>query len=84
MVNYISFIVAAILVILVAKFVLHVGVKTIVGLVLNAVFGFIVLYVINLTGLIAIPLNIVTSLVVGILGVPGVIILIILTVMGIL
>ena len=84
MTNYLVLIVAALVVIAIAKFVLHLSVGKIIGLVINAVIGFIVLYVLNLTGLVSIPLNLITSLVAGVFGLPGVIVLILLAVLGIL
>lgn len=84
MVNLITFILAIVVVLIIAKFILHVGVKTIVGLIINAVFGYLVLYLINLTGLITIPLTIVTFLIAGVLGIPGVILVIILVTCGII
>ena len=43
----------------------------------------IALWLINLTGLVSIPINIVTCLVVGIFGVPGTIVLIVLALLGV-
>ncbi len=73
----------AILVILAAKFLLHIDGKELIGLIVNAVVGLLVLWLINLTGLVSIPINIITCLVVGIFGVPGTIILIILALFGV-
>lgn len=84
MINFITFILAVVVVLIIAKFILHVGVKTIIGLVANAIFGYLVLYLINLTGLITIPLTIVTSLIAGVLGIPGVILVIILVTCGVI
>lgn len=56
--------------------------KIILKLVINSIIGGVVIFLINLLGGaigLAIPLNIVTALIVGFLGVPGVIVLIILT-----
>ena len=84
MTNYLVLVIAALVVIAIAKFVLHLSIGKIIGLAINAIIGFVVLYVLNLTGLVSIPLNIVTALVAGIFGLPGVILLIILTVVGVL
>ena len=84
MTNYLTIIGAIVVVLLIAKFILHLGVSTIIGIAINSIVGFIILWVINLTGLINIPLNIVTSLVAGVLGIPGVLILIILTLLHII
>ena len=82
MTNALTFIIAIVVVLAIAKFIFHVGLKVIFGLIINAVVGFIVLWLINLTGLLTIPINIVTCLVTGILGIPGIILLIILHVVG--
>jgi len=82
--DYLKIFIVALIVILVAKFIFKVGGKTLIGLIVNAVVGFVVLWVINWTGLVSIPMNIVTCLVAGAFGVPGVIILIILSVIGVL
>lgn len=82
--HYLTMIIIAVLVILLAKFLLHFDMKTIISLIINAVIGFIVIWIINYTGLISIPLNIWTALTVGILGFPGVIILVLLVLIGII
>ena len=80
--HYLTMIIVAVLVILIAKFLLHLDLKKIISLIINAVIGFIVIWIINYTGLISIPLNIWTALTVGILGLPGVIILVLLVLIG--
>ena len=82
MTNALTFIIAIVVVLAIAKFIFHVGLKVIFGLIINAVVGFVILWLINLTGLLTIPVNIVTCLVTGILGIPGIILLIILHVVG--
>ncbi len=82
--NYLTMIIAAVVVILIAKFLLHLDLKKIITLIVNALIGFVVIWIINYTGLISIPLNIWTALVVGILGLPGVIILVLLVLIGII
>lgn len=82
--NYVTMLITALVVIIIAKFILNLDLKKVVGLAVNAVLGFVVIWVINFFGLIAIPLNIWTSLLVGICGVPGVILLIILVLTGII
>jgi len=84
MTNALTFIIAIVVVLAIAKFIFHVGLKVIFGLIINAVVGFVILWLINLTGLLTIPVNIVTCLVTGILGIPGIILLVILTVVGII
>ena len=85
--NYLTIILAAAVVLLLAKFVLHVNTKRLIELIINILLGIIVLWIINRFGGslgIAIPINIITALVVGILGLPGVIILLLLNLIGII
>ena len=77
----------AIIVLLVAKFILNLNIKRIIELAINIVLGIIILWLLNKFGGslgIAIPINIITALVVGILGIPGVIILVLLNLIGII
>ena len=82
--NYLTMVVVALVVITLASFLLHLSLKKIIGLIINFVIGYAVLYLINKTGLIYIPLNIITALVVGIFGLPGVILLILLVYLNVL
>ena len=85
--NYITILLVAIIVLLLAKFVFKVNVKRLIELIINIVLGIIVLWLINKFGGslgISIPINIITAIVVGILGLPGVIILILLNLIGII
>ena len=57
-----------------------VPIKTILKLVINSIFGGVMIFIINLIGAIwgfHIGLNLITSIFVGILGIPGVIVIII-------
>lgn len=85
--NYLTIILTAIVVLLLAKFVFHVNLKRIIELVINILLGIVVLWLINKFGGslgISIPINIITGLVVGVLGLPGVIILLLLNLIGII
>ena len=85
--NYLTIILAAAVVLLLAKFVLRVNTKRLVELIINILLGIVVLWLINKFGGslgISIPINIITGLVVGILGLPGVIILLLLNLIGII
>lgn len=85
--DYIQIIIIAIVVLLLAKFVLNLNIKRIIELIINILLGIIVLWLINRFGGslgISIPINIITALVVGILGLPGVIILLLLNLIGII
>lgn len=79
MTEYIVLIFAAIAVVVVAKM-LAWPVKKIVKLAVNVLLGILMIFLVNTFGMsigIKIPFNIVTALIAGILGVPGVIMLII-------
>ncbi len=82
--NYLMIILIALAVILLSKFLFHVDGSKLIALIINAVIGFAILWLINYTGLVSIPLNIITSLVVGILGLPGVVLLIILALLWVI
>ena len=69
--EYLKIAAIALIVILIAKFLFHLNGKKL-------------LWLINLTGLITLPINIITCLLVGIFGVPGVILLILLVLLGII
>ena len=82
--NYLMILAVALVVILLCKFLFNVNGSKLVGLIVNAIIGFAILCLINYTGLVSIPLNIITSLVVGVFGLPGVVILIILALLGVI
>ena len=82
--NYLMILAVALVVILLCKFLFNVNGSKLVGLIINAIIGFAILWLINYTGLVSIPLNIVTSLVVGVFGLPGVVLLIILALLGVI
>lgn len=74
---YLAYILVAVIVSLLLKFVWHFGFKKILAFIFNVIAGGIVLYLINFIPGINIPLNILTSIVVAITGLPGVIFLLI-------
>jgi inhibitor of the pro-sigma K processing machinery len=82
--NYLMILGIALVVILLCKFLFHVDGSILVGLIVNAIIGFAILWLINYTGLVSIPINIITALIVGIFGLPGVVVLIILALIGVL
>lgn len=53
-------------------------IKLIIKLLINALVGGVILFLINLTGLIVIDITWISALIVGFLGIPGVIIVILL------
>ena len=82
--DYIKIAVIAIIVIVVAKFLLRIAGKELRLLIANEIVGLLLIYLINISGLLAIKINLLTALVVGVFGVPGVVILIVLTILGVL
>ena len=84
--NFITIIITAVVVILLAKLVFHASVKTLIKLVINTLLGALILWLINKFGAsigLNVPLNLITALVVGIFGVPGVILLVLLSLLGV-
>ena len=85
--DYLYIIIIGLIVLAIAKFLLKFTIKRIIPLILNIVLGIVVLWIVNPFGAglgIAIPVNIITALIVGLGGVPGVILLIILCFVGII
>mgnify|MGYP002623605062 CR=1 FL=1 len=85
--HYLQIILVAAVVLLLAKFVFGASIKRLIELLINILLGIIVIWLINQFGGslgISIPLNFITALVVGVLGFPGVIILILLNLIGII
>lgn len=76
--EYLKIAVIAIIIILLAKYVFKINGKKLYALIINSLIGLAVLWLINWTGLVSIPLNLVTILVTGIFGAPGVIVLVLL------
>ena len=74
--SILGFLIALVVVLLVAKL-LFKSTKAIVGFLVNAVVGFVVLWVLNLLGL-GMTINWLTAAIVGFFGVPGLIVLLIL------
>lgn len=77
---YLSFFIALIVLVVVLKLI-SLPFKLIIKLVINALIGGIILYVINLIGAqfgFTLDITWITSLIVGLLGIPGVIIVVIL------
>ncbi len=80
--NYLYIILVAALLLVVLKYVFNVSLKTLGELLLNIVIGLIVLWLVNkfggAIGIPNIPINLLTALIVGVFGLPGVIVLILL------
>ncbi len=85
--HYLQIIIVAAIVLLLAKFIFKVNTKRLIELIVNILLGIVVIWLINTFGSslgISIPLNFITALVVGVLGIPGVIILVLLNLIGII
>ncbi len=80
--KYLYIVIIAALLLVVLKYVFNVSLKTLGELLLNIVIGLIVLWLVNqfggAIGIPNIPINLLTALIVGVFGLPGVIVLIIL------
>ncbi len=80
--KYLYIVLFAAILLLILKFIFNVSLKTIGELILNVVIGIIVLWLVNkfggALGIPNIPINVITALVVGVFGLPGVIVLILL------
>ena len=72
-----AFLGAMIILFLILK-IISLPIKLIIKLLINALIGGVVLFLINLTGLIVIDITWISALIVGFLGIPGVIIVILL------
>ena len=84
MIEYLKIAAIALVVILIAKYVFKISGRKVVALIVNSLIGLLVLWLINWTGLVSIPLNLVTVLLTGIFGAPGVIVLVILALFGLI
>lgn len=85
--HYLYVILVAAVLLLVSKYVFNVSYKTLGELVLNVLLGILILWLVNKfggsIGIPNIPINVITALVVGIFGLPGVIVLILLYYFGV-
>lgn len=82
--NYFYIVLVALVIILAAKFIFGVGGGTLKTLIINALVGTLAMWLINLTGIMNIPLNWITILLAGILGIPGVILVVILVLLKVI
>ena len=85
--EYLYIIIIGLVVLAIAKFLLNLKIRKLFTLVLNIVLGIIVLWLVNTFGSsigIYVPINIITILVVGLGGLPGVILLIVLSLTGVI
>lgn len=79
-----SFLLVVVIIFLLFKFVFKFALKTIIKIIINSVIGFIILTICNLIPGIAVDINILTALVAGIFGIPGALVIIILTLLGVI
>ena len=74
--SIVSFVICAALVIIIAKIVFK-GTKSVFGFLINIAAGAVALWILDIIGL-GVPINWVTAGIVGLLGVPGVVIVVVL------
>lgn len=74
--SIVSFLICAVLVIIIAKIVFK-GTKSVLGFLINIAVGAVALWILDLIGL-GIPITWVTAGIVGLLGVPGVVVVVVL------
>ena len=74
--SIISYLICAVLVFIIAKIVFK-GTRTILGFLINIAAGGLTLWVLDLIG-VSIPINWITAGIVGLLGVPGVVVVVVL------
>ena len=82
--EYLEMIAIAVIVIVVAKFVLKLSGNMIKGFIINALVGCALMWALSYFHIIAIPINWITAAVAGVFGIPGVIVLAILVLLHIL
>jgi inhibitor of the pro-sigma K processing machinery len=85
--EYLYIIIIGLVVLAIAKFLLNLKIRKLFTLVLNIVLGIVVLWLVNTFGSsigIYVPINIITILVVGLGGLPGVILLIVFSITGVI
>ena len=85
--EYLYIVLIGLVVLAICKLLFNLKIRKLITLVLNIVLGIIVLWLVNTFGGpvgIYIPINILTALLVGLGGLPGVILLIILSLVGII
>ncbi len=73
--EYLEMIAIAVVVIIIAKFVLKLSGNMIKGFIINAIVGIALMWGLGFLHLVVIPINYVTGAVAGLFGVPGVIVL---------
>ena len=76
--EYLEMIAIAVVVIIIAKFVLKLSGNAIKGFIINAIVGIALMWGLTYLHIVAIPINWITGAVAGVFGVPGVIVLAIL------
>ncbi len=80
--NLLYILIVACVVLIIAKFLLHLTPKKLYALIVNLVFGLLVVWILNYFGIV-VPLNWLSILLIGILGVPGVLFVLVLHWLGI-
>ena len=76
--------IVACVVIIIAKFLLHLTPKKLYAMVVNILFSLLVIWILDYFSIITVPINLITILIIGILGIPGVLFCVVLVLLGIL
>jgi len=76
--------IVACVVLIIAKFLLHLTPKKLYALIVNILFSLLVIWILDYFGIVSVPINLITILLIGILGIPGVLFCVVLVLLGIL
>ena len=82
--NLLYILIVACVVLIIAKFLLHLTPKKLYAMIVNILFSLLVIWILDYFGIVSIPINWITILLVGILGIPGVLFCVVLVLLGIL
>ncbi len=76
--------IVACVVLIIAKFLLHLTPKKLYALIVNILFSLLVIWILDYFGIVSVPINWITILLIGILGIPVVLFCVVLVLLGIL
>ena len=76
--------IVACVVLIIAKFLLHLTPKKLYALIVNILFSLLVIWILDYFGIVSVPINLITILLIGILGIPGVLFCVVLVLLGLL
>ena len=76
--------IVACVVLIIAKFLLHLTPKKLYALIVNILFSLLVIWILDYFGIVSVPINLISILLIGILGIPGVLFCVVLVLLGLL